>query len=59
METPDENPINKIVFSDEVQSAIEQVSLSLCSKINKQGAVGWCDNKMNNIAGTAKHRPIR
>ncbi len=26
METSDENQINKIVFSDEVQSAIEQVA---------------------------------
>lgn len=28
METSDENQINKIVFSDEVQSAIEQVTIS-------------------------------
>lgn len=28
METSDENQINKIVFSDEVQNAIEQVYLS-------------------------------
>lgn len=32
METSDENQINKIVFSDEVQSAIEQVSILQINK---------------------------
>lgn len=51
METSDENQVNKIVFSDEVQRAIEQVFFNTEIEI---GVVG-CDIKKKYFTGTPKY----